>query len=178
MSDWIWRSDDIDARLNLDTLKRMHEHFLERGLIQTLAVNNVIGGSIGWQPDVIDYINNTPNFDIQMHGWEHLHYETLEYKEVYPHLIASMFHIKKFFPKADPTVFYCGWNAYSDTIQRACNDLGLQMGGVGDYIMHYCDWGRRPASKIVYFHFWDANDVNNIPRMLDIYLDEKAKEAE
>lgn len=176
MKNLIARSDDIDWRLDLDTLKRMHEPFLERDMIHTLAVNNVIGGSMGWQPDVVDYINNTSNFDIQLHGWEHLHYAMMPKHAIYPHLVASLWHTKKFFPKADPTVFYAGWNEYSGSIEETCEELGLKMGGVGDYIMHYCDWGRRPESEIVYFHFWDKQDVENIPRMLDIYNKEKEEQ--
>ncbi len=167
----IFRHDDFDSRENLEIVKKIHEEFIKRDLTETIAVNNTIGSAIGWESAVLDYVNSTPNWDIQLHGWVHDAYEHLHYNKVYGDLVASLWHTKKHFSKADPTVFYAPWNGYSDNILRACSDLGLQMGGAGDYIMHYVDWKRR-GKDIVYYHSWEADDVGNIPRLLDTYLEE------
>ena len=168
----IFRHDDFDFRENLETVKKIHEEYIKRDLVETIAVNNSIGGGVGWKPEVLDYVNSTSNWDIQLHGWMHEPYEHYPYWRVFGDLVATLSHTKQYFPNSDPKIFYAPWNGYSGTIEKACADLGIQMGGVGDYIMHYLDWGRR-GKDIIYYHSWDSQDVANVPKLLDTFIKEK-----
>src|SRR3990167_2647490 len=95
----IVRSDDLDPRIFLDDLKHIHELFLANGIHFTICINNVMGGSTQFRPEVIDYINSTEGWDIQLHGFIHDPLWYMSRNELYQNLFTNLYLTKQLFPK-------------------------------------------------------------------------------
>ena len=163
----IVRSDDLDPRINLDDLKHLHSLFLANNITFTVAVNNVIGAARKFNQDVIDYINSTPGWDIQLHGYEHQHLWYMNYNELYQNLFTNLYLTKQIFVNANPTVLYPPWNEGSQTMQEVCKDLGLELHTSGVHIRFYVKWQRREDTN-VFIHWWDLFDWKMLPELFAI----------
>ncbi|MDD5015243.1 MAG: hypothetical protein PHW73_09145, partial [Atribacterota bacterium] len=67
----IVRNDDFDPRWSLDIVKKFHEFFMERNMVETLSIQMVRGYTIGFNEDVVNNIKNNSNYNLALHGWEH-----------------------------------------------------------------------------------------------------------
>lgn len=168
---FIVRSDDVDPRITLDKLKPIHEMFVKHGIPFTIAINNVMNGLREFKPDVLDYVNNTDGWDIQLHGWSHDAFWYMRYPEIYQNLVSNIHDTKRDFPKADPKVFYPPWNESSDTVGQVCKKLGLELVDNGVHMRYWLTWKRREQNNVLFFHWWDESDV----RLLDELLGEVKK---
>jgi peptidoglycan/xylan/chitin deacetylase (PgdA/CDA1 family) len=162
---FIVRTDDFDPRLSLEDIKPVHEKFLRAGIPFTIAVNNAMGGLREFNQEVIDYVNSTSGWDIQLHGWHHDAYWFMRYPEIYANLVTNIHDTKRDFPKANPTVFYPPWNESSETVKEACQKLGLQVDASGVHMRYWLTWKRRD-SNVLFFHWWDKSDVDLLDEVL------------
>lgn len=164
---FIVRSDDFDPRITLEDLKPIHEMFMKHGIVFTIAVNNAMNGIREFRKEVIDYVNNTSGWDIQLHGWHHDAYWYMRYPEAYCNLVSNIHDTKRDFPKADPKVFYPPWNEGSDTVKQVCEKLGLVMHTTGIHMRYWLTWNRRENNNVMFFHWWDKSDIELLDELLE-----------
>lgn len=165
----ILRCDDFDPRLELKYLKPLHEEHLKRNIPFTVAVNNCMGHRIGFDQDVIRYVNEeTPaeSWDIQLHGWEHERYWTMKWPHVYRDMKANIEWTKETFVRSDPKVFYPPWNETSGFLQQACDELGLTM-VASNHTIRELMWNGREDKDCFFWHWWTQDDREILPQALD-----------
>jgi len=162
---FIVRSDDLDPRITLEDLKPIHEKFLRANIPFTIAVNNAMNELREFRPEVIDYVNNTSGWDIQLHGWHHDAYFPMRWPDVYVNLVANIHDTKRDFKNADPKVFYPPWNEGSETVEKVCKKLGLRMDTSGIHMRYWFKWKRRD-SNVLFFHWWDKSDIEILDDVL------------
>lgn len=162
----IIRQDDFDPRTDLETLQKVHEEFVKRDMLHTIAVNNSMGLVTEIEPEVLDYVNTTDHWDIQLHGYHHELYYHWGAKDLYPHIAANLLLTKRDFSKSNPTVFYPPWNKTSDALEAVCKKLGLTVNAECEYIDMYLNWDKRDTG-VIYYHMWDKKDIGMLPLLLD-----------
>lgn len=163
----IVRSDDLDPRIRLDDLKYIHSLFLANDIPFTIAVNNIMGSNYNFRPEVIDYINATQGWDIQLHGYSHDHLWYMDRKELFQNLFTNLYLTKQTFIYSNPTVLYPPWNEGSQVMQEVCNDLGLKLHTTGVHIRFYVKW-KRQTDDCVFIHWWDLEDLKLLPELFSI----------
>ena len=104
----IFRHDDFSPRTRLEAAKQIHNEFLKRDLVETVCVETVCIQAchppvVGLNERIVEYIKSSPNYDVQLHCWEHSSYDEMTSPEVIRDLSAAMFYIRKAFG-AYPTV--------------------------------------------------------------------------
>jgi len=167
---FIIREDDFDPRYSFATVKNTHELFLQKNLIHTLAIQAKRHEGVGHTQEVIDYINSTSNWDIQLHGWDHDRYSDWKYNDIVRDLFAGIGYCQQMFKRV-PTVFYPPWNCESNVLKQACQYVGLQFNNNCAYIMSYTNTPESYQDKnVIYFHNWDLNNSKALPKLLDMAM--------
>ena len=160
----IVRSDDVDPRINVDDLIYIHSLFLANGIPFTIAINNVAHYLYEFDPKVIDYINSTEGWDIQLHGFKHDHLWYFARDELYQNIFTNLHLTKQLFPKANPTVFSPPWNEVSAIMNKVCAELGLTVHTTGTHIRFWLNWKRRDPN-VIFIHWWDLEDLKLLPAL-------------
>ena len=170
----IFRHDDFFRAITLATVKWVHEEFLKRGLVETACIQVCYGNIPGLLPGVVEYLNDTPNYDIQLHCWNHDRYDTWDTESIIRDLSAAMSYIKETFGRY-PTAFYPPFNAVSESVTAASAFLGLDLRNVGTYIKHYIN---APAAykdtPAIFFHSWSKDNLEALPVLLNLFVSEEA----
>ncbi len=165
----ILRMDDADPRIPLNLLKPMHQEFVKRKIPMTIAVNNVMGHRIGFDGDVMHYVNketDPASWDIQLHSLNHDRMWSLNYPEVYTNLYCNKELTKRDFVHSDPTIFYPPWNEESESMKRACDELGLTMES-SRITMRELLWNGREDKDLFFWHWWDKDEQKILTQALD-----------
>lgn len=164
----ILRNDDFDPRYDLETVMKFHKEFVQRDLIETIAVQATRNGAMAHHEDVVEYINNTSHYNVALHGWDHEDYGKMDRKDIVKHLSASLYIVERQFAQK-PTVFYPPWNSSSKELELACEFLGLELSyeavDMGGYIRDPERYQNIPA---IYFHMWEQGAYEMLPQLLDI----------
>jgi len=169
----IVRNDDFDPRWSLDIVKKFHEFFMERNMVETLSIQMARGYTIGFKEDVVNYIKNTPNYDLALHGWEHERYENVLCKDIVRDLAASLYFFKRIFD-VTPEYFYSPWNIQNVEVLKACQILGLKVRENPVDIKAYINRPEvREKADSVYFHMWEKDHDILVPKLLDIIKEEQ-----
>ena len=165
---FIIREDDFDPRYPASVVQKTHEMFLQKNLIHTLAVQVKRHSGVGHTQELINYINSTSNWDIQLHGWDHERYSDWEFNDIVRDLYAAIGYCQHKFNHT-PTVLYPPWNCESDVLKRACDYVGLLFNNNCAYIMSYTNSPEKYQDKnVVYFHNWDNFNCEALPKLLDM----------
>ena len=166
--------DDMDCRIDLKTLKPLHEEFVKRGIPMTVAVNNVIGHRIGFDKDVLDYVNGTDpkTWDIQLHGFEHDKIWAMRYAHVYRDVFANLYMTKRDFPHSNPTIYYPAWNETCTFLEQACKEMNLTVQPGRRTTHEFLTWNfnNKESEKLYYWHWWTPDDRRELPAVLDKLL--------
>lgn len=165
----ILRLDDMDPRIDLNTLKPMHEEFMKRKIPMTVAVNNIMGHRIGFDQDVLDYVNlGSPawSWDIQLHSLNHDRLWAMPYPDVYVNLFANKELTKRDFPRSNPKIFYPPWNEESENMKKACDELDLEMQS-SRITMRELLWNGREDKDLFFWHWWDKDEQKILTQALD-----------
>lgn len=163
------RNDDFDPRINLEITKYLHEEYMKRGIPFTIAVNSAISSRIGFNKDVVDYVNNTDpkTWDIQLHNWSHDRYWAMSHVDLYAYIYANLQMTKQTFVHSNPTILYPPWNEKSDIMENVCKELGLTIRTSQKTIRELLkDWNLGDET-LFYYHWWTKDDVDIIPQILD-----------
>lgn len=164
------RHDDYDWRLDTSQYIEIHEAFLKAGLIETLAMQWSQWGRICTvKQDLVDYINNTPGYDIQLHGFAHFHYDEWEYDFIVRDLAASIYFSERYFKKR-PTIWFPPWNCMSNNMERAAAFVGMEISNESNDIWRFIREAEvgKFSGKTLYFHGWKKDEMELFPRMLEL----------
>jgi hypothetical protein len=166
----IIRHDDFDFRLTTEEHIAVHEQFIKAGLIETAGLQFVRGDRIvDCRQDLIDYMNTTPNWDFQLHGWGHYKYNEMDFDSIVRDLAAGMFMCQKYFGKI-PTVWYPPWNCYSENMQKAADLMGITIDNESYDISRFIR-DRKDNTYLghsFYFHAWQKHERDQLPEALDL----------
>lgn len=172
------RMDDMDCRIDLKTLQPLHQEFVKRGIPMTVAVNNVIGHRIGFDQDVLDYVNketDPSSWDIQLHGFEHDKIWAMRYAHVYRDVFANLYMTKRDFPHSDPKWYYPAWNETCEFLEQSCKEMGLTVRTTKRTTHEFLTWTNIEAEDCYFWHWWTPDDRKEIPAILDKLLVEQNK---
>ena len=166
------RCDDLDCRINLETLKPLHEEFVKRNIPMTVAVNSAMSNRVGFDKEVLDYVNNTDpkSWDIQLHNWTHDRFWAMDYPTVYAYIYANLMKTKQDFIHSNPTILYPPWNEKNDIIEEVCKNLGLTIVNFRATLREFVTWINRLPEEGYVWHWWTKDDRDIIPQALDKLL--------
>lgn len=165
----ILRCDDFDPRIDLTLLKQLHGEFLKRNIPMYIAVNNVMGHRMGFDQEVLDYVNkDTPaeSWEIHLHSLNHDRMWALNYPEAYCNLYCNLNLTKRDFTRSDPKIYFPPWNEENDTTLRVCEELGLTL-IESRMTMRELMWNGREDKDCFFWHWWDKDEQKLLPEALD-----------
>lgn len=165
----IFRDDDLPQGIIVEVLDNIHQEFLKRNKIHTITI---LASEIDNQQNFVKYVNETPNFDIALHGWIHDHYPIFTEEMVRTDLDKSMSAMERNFGKK-PTKWYLPWNGWIndfgtskvDWLRPIAKEYGLEIDIECNHIGTTLRDNLHP--KVVYFHWWHKEDIANLPLLLD-----------
>ena len=144
------RDDDINVYTDAFEFKRLHQQFIDKKTEHTVAV---VMKDIWENHALFWYLVTAPYLTIGLHGWEHKDYSLCSYEENYADLSKSMqywyensYRMTGISKHID--TFFAPWNKESDSIRKACADLGLKFCNVKKGI-----WEGKQVNS---FHGWYA----------------------
>ncbi len=167
------RQDDMDFRLEPHQYMAIHEEFIKRNLVETAVLQFAQFERVGnFRPEIVKYLNEAPNWDLQLHGWQHANYSEYDYHQIVKELCAAFYLFQKLFNRL-PTVWYPPWNCYSPVMQDAANYMGIKIDnescGVSEFVR------KMKAGMFLghsfYFHGYKASEMALLPEALDLVVD-------
>lgn len=166
----IYRDDDLPQGIDVNLLDSIHQEFIKRDKIHTIAV---LASEIDLHQEFVRYINDHSNFDIALHGWKHEHYPIFSEEELRDHLNKSMLAMDRSFGKK-PTTWYLPWNGWIkefgtskvDWLRPIAKEFGLEINIECAHIGVVVDEGVK--SEVVYFHWWHKPDLDKLTKLLDM----------
>ena len=166
------RGDDFDPRIDVVTLRSLHEEFVKRKIPMTIAVNSAMSSRVGFDQDVIDYVNNTDpaSWNIQLHNWTHDRFWAMDYPTVYAYIYANLMATKRDFIHSNPTILYPPWNEKNDIMEQVCKVLDLQIINFRATLREFVTWINRLPEPGYVWHWWTKDDRDIIPEALDKLL--------
>ena len=147
----------------------MQEMFRHYNKVHTLSM---IMAGVNQEEEWVKYVQNNPQeFDIQLHGWEHEHYPVYTEEAVRNDLDRSLRLQEELFGKRADT-WYLPWNGWYPDIGTAkvpwlrpiAKEYGLKININCSHIGEFLD-GK--YNKVVYFHWWNKDDVDMLPQLLN-----------
>lgn len=166
----IIRHDDFDWRLPAKSYIDIHEEFIRAGLTETAVIQFTQDGRLSYyDPELIKYINESPNWDIAPHGWAHDNYAEMTVDAIVRDMGAAMFLCNRLFNKI-PTKWYPPWNKWSGTMETAAGILGLTVDSESYDIAKFI---RNVESNTydghsLYFHGWNGGEMMMFPKMIEL----------
>jgi len=164
----IVRSDDFDWRMDTQSYVDIHQLFVDAQVVETAVLQFAQFGRLcNVREELVRYILNTPYWDIQLHGWQHDHYDEMKYDFIVRDLAAAIHMCQKYF-KVTPTVWYPPWNCLSNEMEMAATTVGLKIDNESYDIAKFI----REASSghysghSLYFHGWKKDEMVQVPEML------------
>ncbi len=169
---FIFRDDDISFKTNLDQFVKVHEYFMKRGCVHTIAV---IAKDIQNAPSLIDYIrSNRKTFDVQIHCWEHLVLSELTEEQLRIDIENAKAALMDFL-KVIPTVLYPPWNKSSEMVERIAKEYDLDVSYKKISLSQFVKCGWDVEERVVNFHYWADEEAALIDTALRINNELKLK---
>lgn len=166
----IYRHDDFPQGINNGfEFETFHQEFVKRNKVHTLSILFKLLNKDSW---LVRYVNNTSNFDIQLHGWEHLNYSLESEKVIRDHIVKSFRKSAELFGIL-PTVWYLPWNGWVDgkkfelvpRVTKIAKDYGLEVNINCEHIYDVMEKNKK--SDTVYFHYWKDKERILVSKLLD-----------
>ena len=173
MPNIIIRHDDFDFRLEPHQYMAIHEEFIKRNLVETAVLQFAQCERIGnFKPETVRYLNEAPNWDLQLHGWQHASYADYDFNETVKELCAAFYMFQKLFNRL-PSVWHPPWNCYSPVMQQAAEYMGLTINNESYDIAKFVREAKTGIylGHSFYFHGWKSNEVALLPEALDLVVD-------
>ena len=180
MAQIIVRHDDFDFRLQAEEYINIHQKFVERELIETAVVQLTHEGNEKvYQPELITYMNKSPYWNIQFHGWKHWDYGKMPREEIEEDLGKSMDKLVELF-EVYPTVWFPPWNSIGQDMLELANSYGLAIDNESYDIAKFIREVKAGTYQghSFYFHGWKADEVAQLDEALDLVVKLKEKNAD
>ena len=170
----IIRHDDFDFRMGTEFYIAIHEHFIVNDLTETAVIQISTHGRVpefDKKKELINYMNNSPNWNLQIHGWSHDHYHEMPYTEIVRDMSAAFFYFQKLFNKL-PTMWYSPYNGHSEEMENAAKFLGLTIDNEDIGIRRFVDkidWkDEKFQGHSLYFHGWKWQEMEYFEEMIKL----------
>lgn len=163
------RHDDFDFRMALDHYILTHQMFLDRGLVETVNLQfSQFGRLVEIRPEVVKYLLKTPNYDIQLHCWEHIMYANMPSMVIYRDLAASCWKFMELFHKK-PTIWYPPWNVKSIEMEQIADGFGMTVDAESYDLKKFLREieANDFRGHSVYFHAYQQDEMIVLPKVLD-----------
>lgn len=164
------RHDDFDWRMPAKSYIDIHEEFIKAGLIETAVLQFTQDGRLSYyDPELVKYINESPNWDISCHGWAHDNYAEMTVDMIVRDIGAAMYMSHKLFNRF-PKTWSTPWNKWSGTMETASKLLGITIDNESYDISKFI---RNVESDTydghsLYFHGWNGGEMKLFPRMIEL----------
>lgn len=124
----LYRDDDVNVYTDAFRFKALHEEFIKRKQVHTVAV---IMKDLWENHALFYYLATAPYLEIGLHGWEHKDYSLLSYEECFEDIKKSVLYwdinaTRMVDATSSITTFFAPWNHEGEDIKKACADLGLK----------------------------------------------------
>jgi len=174
----IYSENDISKNTSLELIKHTHNQFLKSHKTHTIAI---ICNGMEENREVVEYINHTSNWDICIHGWDHINYCLAPKAQIADDVDKCILKIEELF-NVTPEKWYLPWNGQTkeaglDLVSYVADIAlyhGIDIDTDCEYISRFVEIleaGKNPITDTVYFHGWDVNDLKLLPTLL--YLTRK-----
>ena len=143
----IYRDDDVNKYTDIGLMEEIHAPFIKYNKIHTIAVEM----EDLWESKHVWYwITETPNIDVELHGWTHKDYSAMSYEDVRKDIQKSLDYwnghtLMGGYKEKQIKVFYPPWNRVSPILQDVCDNLGLKL-------------DNRVGGDVYNFHWWTFRD--------------------
>jgi len=156
----LYRDDDINVYTNAFVFKDLHQRFIAKKQVHTVAV---LMKDLWENHALFWYLATAPFLEIGLHGWTHVDYSKLDYKTCFNDLkksldywennVKRMFVITELLEEKKIKTFFAPWNRESEEIKKACKDVGLRFCNIKG--------GEWEGYKVKSFHWWSATMRGN-----------------
>lgn len=141
------------------------------GVKHTIAV---VARDINLAPQLVNYIRNQPNIEVQLHGWEHRDY-TVHHDLIAEHLKLSVKEMEKHLG-VRPTIWYPPWNHVDDKMREHAANIGLTISYEKISLSQYIR--KETEAEVVLFHYWADEEVMLLEPALQVYTGKKLEKYE
>lgn len=165
----IVRHDDMDFRMETKDYIAVHELFIAAKQVETAVLQfSQFDHFANIQPSLIEYMNKTPYWDFQIHGWQHEEYDKFPTSFILRDMYACKYFIKQLFHK-EPTIWFPPWNRRNETMETAAAMVGLEISNESNDIQKFIREVKAGTfnGTTLYFHAWNHNEREAIPEMLE-----------
>jgi hypothetical protein len=155
----VYRDDDVNIYTDLYILTQVQKLFDKYNKVHTITV---IMRDLWDSRGVWQWLMTTKNINVELHGWEHIDYTSVNYETIYNSLKLALMYWgingrrceEQYKYKLRPiTTFYPPWNKVNEDVYKACSDLGLVV-------------DNRPTGQDVYsFHWWEMVEAEQLSRL-------------
>lgn len=170
MAKLIIRHDDFDFRMDAQDYIDIHEKFIEAGLTETAVLQFTQDGHVkDFDGKLISYMRTAPNWDFQLHGWQHEKYSEWAYDDIIRDMAAAKYLCYQMFGRM-PTHWFTPWNCYSEVLQNAAENLHLIVHNESYDIAKFIREieANTYDGESLYFHGWNENEMKYFPRMIEL----------
>jgi peptidoglycan/xylan/chitin deacetylase (PgdA/CDA1 family) len=139
----------------------IHEEFIKAGLVETAVLQFTTWGNLqNFRPELIEYINSSPNWDFQIHGWQHEEYDKMKYDNIVKELSACIYWTQRLFKKT-PTIWFPPWNRRNEVMEKAASFMNLTIDNESYDIAKFVREVQAGIYKghSLYFHGWKADEM-------------------
>ncbi len=175
----VCRSDEWDFRFGVERYQRIHQEFLKRNLVETVNLQFCQHGVLSNINDtLVEYLKNTPNYDIQLHCWEHIIYADMSEAVITRDLAASCHYFMKYFNRL-PAVWYPPWNMVSQTMLSVADDFGMRVDNESYDLKKFIREVKAETftGHSIYFHGGMEQELVILPEALDLVVDFSKKKV-
>jgi peptidoglycan/xylan/chitin deacetylase (PgdA/CDA1 family) len=163
----VFRDDDISKDTDLKQFRVIHEMFLKHNVTHVIAV---IAKDIEKHVELIRYIRTTPNFEVQLHCYDHIDL-TKNHDVARYHLRAGKKILERIF-NGRVTIWYPAWNKVDDYLIEIANELLLipkpEKISLSNFISLTNHSNFSNISETINFHYW-ADECKDLDLALQRY---------
>jgi len=160
----IFRDDDIQKGTNIERFIMVDNLFIKHKVIHTIAV---ITEDLGYNHNLVDYINKHSHIDVQLHCHTHIDFSIANENELRKQFENGLYILKECF-KVKPTTFYPPWNRSSELCEKVALDYNLIVSNQKISFETYITRAGKGEDKTINFHYWH-DDLNVIECGIRIY---------
>ena len=148
----MFRDDDIAVTSNCDLLRRVHELFITRNKVHTIAV---LMKDIWENKEVWYWLMTAPNLEICLHGWDHKDFSIMSEEEIRHDITLALAywksrlacHKKEYIPIK---TFLPPWNRISPALIKVSQEFGMAVDNrVGGEVYNFHYWALYEPMRIV-----------------------------
>lgn len=157
----LYRDDDCNVYTDVFLFKTLHEEFIKRKEVHTVAV---IMKDLWENHALFYYLVTAPYMDVELHGWEHKDYSLLTEKECREDIERALNYWMSNAirmtgkPPRPITTFFAPWNHEGESIKSACEYYGLKFCSVKK--------GEWEGYNVHSFHHWYLElNPQDIPKL-------------